>query len=152
MTTENKKKDISIDRVIILVLLSFACFLFFYYIILSSSTPTQNSVPEKEVVKITAVELFNLYEKNEVAADEQFAGRYIEVTGSIDSIDKDFQDHIVIRLRTANKWIPASMYMNDYQKDTASQLKKGQKVIIRCNEMKRWVGSPMGEQCVFIEV
>ena len=57
------------------------------------------------VYTTTAPELNRDYEATEVATDQKIGGRVVVVSGSIDSIDKDFLDHAVIHLRTGNQFI-----------------------------------------------
>ncbi len=102
-----------------------------------------------EVVKVTAVELFNAYEANEVATDERLKGKQVEVTGTVQSIDKDAFDNIVIRLRTPNEFMSAALEVVESEKGKAIALNKGAKVTIRCDRMMRIVGSPAGSDCVF---
>lgn len=48
--------------------------------------------------KISAATLIAAYEANEVAADEKFKGKLIEVTGVIDSIAKDIMGDLYVTL------------------------------------------------------
>lgn len=106
----------------------------------ASSTP-------KEVHRTTAQQLFADYEANEVATDEAMKGKMIEVTGTVQSIDKDFTDSIIVALRTGNEFMPARLQVSDAQKAQAMALKKGIKVALRCEKMNRIVGSPSGRDC-----
>lgn len=109
------------------------------------------STPEKpaEVFKITSTELFNAYEANEVATDENLKGKLVEVSGTVDSIDKDAFDNIVIHLRTPNQFMSTSLQVDESEKGKAIALSKGAKVAIRCDKMMRLMGSPSGSDCVF---
>ena len=102
-----------------------------------------------EVFKITSTELFNAYEANEVATDENLKGKLIEVSGTVDSIDKDAFDNIVIHLRTPNQFMSTSLQVDESEKGKAIALNKGTKVSIRCDKMMRVMGSPAGRDCVF---
>jgi len=109
---------------------------------------TQASPEQKrEIYAITAQQLFSDYESNEVAADEKMRGKLIQVKGTVQSIDKDFTDSIVVTLRTSNEFMPARMEIGDAQKAQAVALKKGQKITIQCEAMSRLVGSPSGSDC-----
>lgn len=114
----------------------------------SESTPAV-AAPAKEVYKTTANALFKDYDDNEVAADEKMKGKTIEVSGTVQSIDKDFTDSIIVRLKTSNEFLPAMMGIQDSEKSTALALKKGQKVVITCERMTRVMGAPSGRDCVF---
>lgn len=111
-----------------------------------AASPTK---PQKEVYRVSAAKLFKDYEENEVATDELMKGKLIAVTGTVQSIDKDFSNAIIIRLRTANQFMPASMEMQDSEKNTALMLKKGSQVEIVCQRMMRVIGTPSGRRCVF---
>ena len=146
MTTENKKKAISKKNIVIVLLVGCV----YAYIRLGSESSNSTPQPAKEVVKITATELFNAYDDNEVATDNRIGDAMVEVSGVIQAIDKDFSDDVVINLRTSNEFMPARMHMDDTQKGVASQLKKGQKVAISCQKMRRVIGAPSGSKCIFV--
>ncbi|CAI0716224.1 OB-fold putative lipoprotein [Serratia quinivorans] len=115
----------------------------------SSESVPVTSTPAKEVYKTTATALFKDYDDNEVAADEKMKGKIIEVSGTVQSIDKDFTDSIIVRLKTSNEFLPAIMGVKDSEKSTALALKKGQKVVVTCASMSRMVGAPSGRNCIF---
>lgn len=115
----------------------------------ANASPAEATPPQKPVYQTTARKLFNDYDENEVAVDEQLKGKLIAVTGIVQSIDKDFTDSIVISLKTDNQFMPARMDMKDSEKSTAMGLKKGKQVVIICERMSRVVGSPSGRKCVF---
>lgn len=110
---------------------------------------TASSSPQKEVYHVSATKLFKDYEANEVATDEAMKGKLIAVTGTVQSIDKDFTDAIIIRLKTPNQFMAASMEMQDSEKNTALTLKKGSQVEVVCQRMSRVIGTPSGRRCVF---
>lgn len=104
----------------------------------------------KEVVKLSAGELFSSYEANEVATDEKLKGKLVEVSGTVQAIDKDAFDKIVVRLRTTNQFMPASMYVDDAQKSKAMALNKGVKAVLRCERVSRMIGAPHGSDCTIL--
>lgn len=116
-----------------------------------SAPPSQTEpAAAKEIVKIDAKTLFSTYEDNEVAADESFKEKLIEVSGKVQSIDKDAFDSIVINFKTDNEFMPAHMKLEDSEKATAMALKKGVKATVRCEKMARIMGSPYGSDCRFV--
>ncbi|HJW26417.1 MAG TPA: hypothetical protein VJ576_16100 [Rhodocyclaceae bacterium] len=117
-----------------------------------NATAAVESEPAKarEVVKISAGELFKSYDDNEVATDERFKGKDVLVTGTVQAIDKDAFDNIVINFRTSNEFMPAHMKMKDTEKAAAIALKKGNKSAVQCQKMGRMMGSPFGNDCVFV--
>lgn len=104
----------------------------------------------RELVKISSSELFKAYEDNEVATDERLKGKDVLVSGTVQSIDKDAFDNIVVTFRTSNEFMPARMQMKDSEKATAVSLKKGVKSAVQCQKMSRIIGSPAGSDCVFV--
>jgi len=115
----------------------------------NESTSAKASSSQKTVYQTTARKLYNDYDENEVAVDEQLKGKDVAVTGIVQSIDKDFTDSIIISLKTDNQFMPARMDMKDSQKTTAMSLKKGNQVVIVCEKMSRIVGAPSGRDCTF---
>lgn len=115
----------------------------------SSEKASVASTPAQEVYKTTANALFKDYNDNEVAADEKMKGKVIEVSGTVQSIDKDFTDSIIVRLKTSNEFLPAIMGIRDSEKSAALALKKGQQIVVTCKSMARVVGAPSGRDCVF---
>lgn len=116
----------------------------------SSASQTEDTpAPEKAVYQTTARKLFNAYEENEVATDEELKDKLVAVTGIVQSIDKDFTDSIIISLKTDNQFMSARMEMKDSEKAAAMSLKKGKQVVIVCERMSRIVGAPSGRNCKF---
>lgn len=105
----------------------------------------------KEVVKFTSVELFKAYEANEVATDERIKGRIVEVAGTVQSIDKDAFDNIIVRLATPNQFMAAAMQMKPTEKTKAISLSKGVKLSVQCEKVARIVGMPHGSDCIIID-
>lgn len=118
-----------------------------------SSAPTTQAAPPtpRKVTKVTADQLFNAYNNNEVATDEALKGTDVEVTGRVQEVAKDFTDSIVISLATSNEFMPARMNMEDSEKGQSIKLRPGNTVSIVCHDMHRIVGSPAGTKCVFAD-
>lgn len=103
------------------------------------------------VYKTTSVDLFRAYDANEVATDAAIHGRVVEISGRVNSIDKDAFDHIVVHLATANEFQSTSLTMGDSEAAKAGALQKGVMITVRCAGMKRMIGSPYGTGCVFTD-
>ncbi|AOK03317.1 tRNA_anti-like [Burkholderia pseudomallei] len=122
----------------------------------ASNAPTgtstaSNSVSEAskpvEKVSVTAGALFTAYEKNEVAADQKYKGKALSVSGTIQSIDKDAFDNIVVKLRSSNEFMPVNAYLSKEHEALAASLEKGKKVTWTCEGDGRLIGSPMLRDC-----
>ena len=112
-----------------------------------TSTAIENNAPV-ETVAVTARELFSAYESNEVAADKQFKGKMLEVTGTISSIDSGFGDGAIVQLSTGNDFQSVSAQGDDSFTDVAANLSKGQQVTMICKGDGEVIGSPMLGDCV----
>jgi hypothetical protein len=59
----------------------------------NNAQPSQNNTAQEEqYIKITASELLSEYKANQVAADDKYKNKIIEVSGTINSIGKDVLD------------------------------------------------------------
>ena len=112
-----------------------------------TSAAIENNAPV-ETVAVTARELFSAYESNEVAADKQFKGKMLEVTGTISSIDSGFGDGAIVQLSTGNDFQSVSAQGDDSFTDVAATLSKGQQVTMICKGDGEVIGSPMLSDCV----
>lgn len=123
----------------------------------SGSSSTPQSTPSREtqlaartqVASVSATEMWRQYEANEVAADNYYKGRVFRVTGTVQSIDKDFMDNIVIHLASPNEFMPTSATVDKSGASHAASLQKGQRVSLTCLVKGRIVGSPVLDDCTF---
>lgn len=113
----------------------------------NTSATSENDAPV-ETIAVTALELFSAYESNEVAADKQFKGKILEVTGTISSIDSGFGDGAIVQLNTGNDFQNVSAQGDDSFTDVAATLSKGQQVTMVCKGDGEVIGSPMLGDCV----
>lgn len=99
----------------------------------------------------TPSQLYSDYASNEVATDQRLAGKIIQVTAPVQSIDKDFTDSAVLRFATGDEFGSMSAVMDDSQKGLAAVLSRGQVVTIQCKAVRRVLDSPVGSDCTFAE-
>lgn len=85
-----------------------------------------------EPLSLTASELYQAYEDNEVAADKKYKGTTIEVSGIIQEIAKDIVDKepYVALKAGGNELATVRCYFPKERENTVAQLSKGQKVTI----------------------
>ncbi|MFC6098362.1 hypothetical protein ACFPVY_17070 [Flavobacterium qiangtangense] len=79
--------------------------------------------------EITAPDLYQAYEANEVSADEQYKGKKIAVTGTIGNIGKDVLDNPYVSLEVGYLQ-SVNCYFSDENNKIISQLGKREKVTI----------------------
>ncbi|MHA6907326.1 OB-fold putative lipoprotein [Ralstonia pseudosolanacearum] len=106
-----------------------------------------SAAPAAPPVAVTASALFSAYEENEVAADQKYKNKVLLVSGTVQSIDKDFTDRIVVKLAASNPYMPVHAYLGSQHEELAASLKKGSKVAWQCTGEGRIVGSPMLKDC-----
>jgi tRNA_anti-like len=99
-------------------------------------------------VKVTASELFNAYQGNEMAAQQQYGGKTLEVTGVVDGVDLDLGDDPVVKLRTSNQFMPVSVYLTSETQNAAAGYGKGQKITFLCEELSEVISMPQLKECV----
>jgi hypothetical protein len=102
-------------------------------------------------IKISASQLFQEYENNEVAADEKYKGKSLEVSGRVGSIGKDFLDTIYVAISRGGEFeiFHVQCFFEDKYKQEAASLSKGQQVIIR-GRCEGKMGNVMLKRCEFV--
>ncbi len=93
-------------------------------------TEVQSS-PSTEVIRISASALMDAYDANKVAADAEYEGNILEVTGTIDEIGKDITDSMYVTLETGEMMFFVQCFFADARQDELSGLGKGQNVTVR---------------------
>lgn len=120
----------------------------------STSTSTQPTVAEapqeQQVIQVSANDLYRHYEANEVAADKQFKGQLLEVTGIVEKIDSGISDGANVHFKVGDQYsfnnVTASG--DDTFDNFAATLSKGNKITIRCIGAGEVIGSPFLKKCV----
>jgi hypothetical protein len=134
--------------------LSLAGFLFSRTI---APSPKQKSAQYAEPVKspdgvysIGAVRLWRDYEENEVAADTRYKGQRLRVTGTVVSIERDYEGRPVLHLFGGNAIFPTMATLNKADIPAVAQLKKGDQVVVRCIGAGREMRMPQLERCLML--
>jgi hypothetical protein len=130
------------------------------------STPLQ---PEKKLqppapkVRVTAVQLYQEYQENEVAADEKYKDKILEISGVVDSVQKNDLGAIVVLLQGKKGSIVShvqcgladtGVYGGKHKAENAQKaatLRKGQQVTLRGKGMGRYGLDIATIDCVFSE-
>jgi hypothetical protein len=113
------------------------------------------NAPQKPTapVRISAAQLYSEYDQNAVAANDEFAGRTLEVSGKILSAEKQSDDAVRVR-------IGVDQYgFNDIEariakssNETVAKLKKGHSVTLVCKKVHRELGSVTLDRCAVAPV
>lgn len=103
---------------------------------------------QEPTIDTTAENIFNAYEKNEVAADQEYKGKNIRVTGTIDSINSGIGDGANVLLQTSNQFSSVTTSGDDNFTNAAAALSKGQQITMTCVGEGEVIGTPMLGDCV----
>ena len=95
-------------------------------------------------IAITAGELYRAYSANEIAADAQFKGKALLISGKVESIQSDFSDSPVVQLAAGDfEWVQ----LHEISKEAAGALAKGQSVTVSCTGQGEVIGFPSAGDC-----
>ena len=84
------------------------------------------------VASLSAAELYQAYENNEVAAAAKYKGQVILVTGAIGNIGKDVLDKIYVTLDAGHLVTSIQAFFTKTHTNAVASLSKGQTVTLKC--------------------
>lgn len=94
-----------------------------------SGSPTHDTAPQP--IKISAEELHNAYEENEVAAEKKYDRQLVEITGVVDNIGTDIFDDVYVTLSTGELLKSVQCYFEgDEEIDKVASIVEGQKITV----------------------
>ncbi|MEL7021893.1 MAG: hypothetical protein AAGK47_09800, partial [Bacteroidota bacterium] len=93
--------------------------------------PEKNLSRQSADLSISATELFNQYEADEVAGNQKFIDRIIDVSGTIAEISKDEEGAPVVILRETDAFSGILCTLKDSERQALAQLSVGNQVTIR---------------------
>lgn len=99
-----------------------------------SPSQAAETQPEKVAyMTVSAERLIDEYKANEIAADQIYKGKAIQVTGRVDHIGKDIVDSMYITLKSADKlgFVTAQCFFDDDWAVRLSHLREGDSVTVR---------------------
>ena len=105
--------------------------------------------PAEPTMQVTPALLYQMYNANEVAADDKFKDHLLELTAPVSSIDKDFTDSAVLKFKV-DEYNDVQATLEDSQKPRAAQLNVDQTVTIDCSSVRRIINSPMLDHCIIV--
>lgn len=114
----------------------------------AASTNTTADAPVETAIPVTAQQLFDAYDSNEVAADKQYKGQLLQISGTVASIDSGLTDNAQVQLATSNDFMSVSATGDENFDNAAASLNKGQSVTLLCRGEGEVIGSPMVGDCV----
>ena len=110
----------------------------------ASAEPVAQTTPD---LQVSAVDLHEAYDANEIAADTRFKGKKILVTGTVESIDKNAFDQPYLSLASGNDFTAVHAELEDGSVQKAATLAKGLEVTLSCTGSGRLMGAAMLSDC-----
>ena len=114
---------------------------------MDTETDTQKVKSQIPSYTLTATELYNAYESNEVAADAKYKGKIVVVSGTIQSIGKDIMDEAYIVIGGSTSLDGAQCMFTKDQEASVARLAKGQDVRVKGEVTGRIVGNVLVRKC-----
>ena len=99
---------------------------------------------------VGALRLWRDYEENEVAADNRYKGQRLRVTGTVVSIERDYDGRPVLHLFSGNPIFLTMATLNKADLPAAARLRKGTQVVVRCIGAGREMRMPQLERCLML--
>ncbi len=85
----------------------------------------------KEVISISARQLYDEYIENQIAADLKYENEILEISGTVDSIGKDILDNMYVSLKTNDLIGSVQCMLEDSELEKAVNLANGQSIIVQ---------------------
>lgn len=114
----------------------------------SQSQPAKVVAPVEPLLEVSAQQLAQAYDRNTVAADQQFKGKTFKVTGVVDSINTDLFGNPYVTLRGGvNQFMEPQFKLDDAYANYAAGLQSGMRVSLICIGGGDVAKTPMSKDC-----
>lgn len=97
----------------------------------TATTVEEEEPKEQRAPPVTAADLWAAYDKNQIAADNTYKDKYIQVIGIVGSVGKDILDDPYITLEAGNLGGSVQCMLAQGEASEAAGLSKGQAVALR---------------------
>lgn len=103
---------------------------------------------DQPLLQVTASQLAQAYDRNTVAADQQFKGKRFQVTGVVDSINTNFLGRPYLTLRGGvNQFMEPQFELDRSYESYAAKLQAGMRVSLVCTGSGDVAKTPMSKGC-----
>ncbi|MCT5197047.1 OB-fold putative lipoprotein [Pseudomonas aeruginosa] len=118
----------------------------------TQSQPAKVAAPAEPLREYTAQQLAQAYDRNTVAADQQFKGKRFKVTGVVDSINTDLFGNPYVTLRGGvNQFMEPQFELDEAHANYAAGLQSGMRISLECAGRGDVAKTPMSKGCVPID-
>ena len=95
-------------------------------------TATETEISTQEpAITVSARQLYADYEANGVAADGKYKDKVLQVTGVVNTIDRDIMDKIYVTLKGDQYFGDIQCYFAESHTQEAANLSKGQTITVK---------------------
>jgi hypothetical protein len=98
-------------------------------------------------LEVTAIQLYNDYHANEVAADSKYKDKKLAVTGTVNEIRVDIGGDPVVELNSGKPFQTVDAYFPKSAADNLTNLKKGDTATFTCRGGGMIIGDPQLRNC-----
>lgn len=105
----------------------------------------------KKIPYIQAQDVAKAYDENQVAADQKYFNKNLQVNGVIVSINSGLGNTPYVLLKGINQFLSPQVHFVEGNIDKIASLKKGQTVSFLCTGGGSVAGTPMFKGCIFAE-
>lgn len=115
----------------------------------SLSQPAKSVEPAEPLPEVSAQQLAQAYDRNTVAADQQFKGKRFKVSGVVDSINTDLFGKPYVTLRGGvNQFMQPQFKLGSEHANYAASLQQGMRITLECRGRGDVAKTPMSDECV----
>lgn len=115
----------------------------------SMSQPAKSVAPTEPLQEVSAQQLAQAYDRNTVAADQQFKGKRFKVSGVVDSINTDLFGKPYVTLRGGvNQFMQPQFKLDSAHVNYAASLQQGMRIVLECEGRGDVAKIPMSDECV----
>ncbi|MFP7836555.1 OB-fold protein [Pseudomonas aeruginosa] len=115
----------------------------------NQSQPAKVMAPAEPLREISAQQLAQAYDRNTVAADQQYKGKRFKVTGVVGSISTDIFGNPYVTLRGGvNQFMEPQFELDEAHANYAAGLQAGMRISLICIGRGDVAKTPMSKDCV----
>lgn len=105
--------------------------------------------PAEPLIEVSAQQLAQAYERNTVAADQQFKDKRFKVSGVVDSINTDLFGKPYVTLRGGvNQFMEPQFKLDSDHRSYAAGLQQGLRISLICKGSGDVAKTPISDECV----
>lgn len=116
----------------------------------SNNSSNNSGTPDASApapIAVTSVQLAEAYSANEVAAQNTYGDKTLDVTGIVTGVTLDFMNDPVLQMQSVNQFLPVQASFDKSFKDKLAAYAKGERVTVRCTKITEVISAPMLSDC-----